>query len=236
MPASRSASGGAKPLYFVIGGVALVVIGLLGATFFLVVKTTQEVAHGRLSAPPVQAQAVAPAAPQPSAPAPAAPPPTTTAQATPPPAAQAAPDDDDDRSSNKHKGNKRKASRDSGGGGREEHASAPPPPPPPSGPVKASLSKDDIFGVVRENASRAAPCLKAARAKNEIPAGRHTFTLDWVIRPNGSVADAHLKGPPYAMNTSLPSCFAAVLTQWHFPASQSGAPISNFPFGPITLP
>lgn len=106
----------------------------------------------------------------------------------------------------------------------------------PTGAVKASLTKEDIWGVVVKNASKVTPCIKNARARNEIPAGRYTFILDWVIRPDGAVVEPQLKGPDAVMNTSLEGCFASALTQWHFPASQNGAPIANFPFGPVTIP
>jgi predicted Zn finger-like uncharacterized protein len=105
-----------------------------------------------------------------------------------------------------------------------------------AGPVKASLSKEDIWGVVRQSASRVAPCIKAARARNEFPAGKYTFILDWTIRPDGAVLDARLKGPAEVLATSLPGCFSAAMLQWRFPASQAGAPIANFPFGPVNVP
>jgi predicted Zn finger-like uncharacterized protein len=106
----------------------------------------------------------------------------------------------------------------------------------PSGPVKAALDKEDIWSVVRANAAKMAPCLKAARSRNEIAAGSYTFKLDWVITAAGTVAEPHLKGPDTVLAGSLPACFAAAMAQWRFPASQAGVPVHNFPFGPIKLP
>lgn len=108
--------------------------------------------------------------------------------------------------------------------------------PGPSAAVKASLGKEDIWGVVRQSASKVAPCIKNARSRNEIPAGKYTFVLDWTIRPDGAVVDAHLKGPPEVLSTSLAACFASAMVTWRFPASQAGAPIANFPFGPVNVP
>lgn len=106
----------------------------------------------------------------------------------------------------------------------------------PAAAVKASLGKEDIWGVVRQSASKVAPCIKNARSRNEIPAGKYTFVLDWTIRPDGAVVDAHLKGPPEVLSTSLAACFSSAMMTWHFPASQAGAPIANFPFGPVNVP
>jgi hypothetical protein len=80
-----------------------------------------------------------------------------------------------------------------------------------------------------------APCLKTARAKNEISPGKYTFVLDWTIRPNGSVGNARLKGPQNVLSSSLPRCFSAAMGRWRFPTSRDGAPISNFPFGPVNV-
>ena len=122
----------------------------------------------------------------------------------------------------------------SGSGSGGAAAAAPGPAEAPAG-AKASLSKDDIFSAVKQNAAKAAPCLQAARSKGEIQPGSYTFTLDWTILPNGSVSNATLKGPATVLNSSLPGCFASVIGSWKFPASQVGAPIRNFPFGPITI-
>ena len=88
---------------------------------------------------------------------------------------------------------------------------------------------------IKRNAGSVAPCLKDARAKNEIVPNSYTFVLDWVVRPDGSVMSPRLKGPPEVMGTSLPACFASVMRRWTFPASQKEAPITNFPFGPINI-
>ena len=106
---------------------------------------------------------------------------------------------------------------------------------PDNAEVKPSLNKDDIWVVVRENASRIAPCLQTARTRGEIAPGQYKFILDWTIRANGSVSDPVLKGPATMLSGSLPACFAAVLSTWRFPASHDGAPVTNFPFGPITV-
>lgn len=101
--------------------------------------------------------------------------------------------------------------------------------------AKESLTKQDVMSAVKRSAATVAPCLKDARANNEIQPGKVVFTLNWVIRPDGSVARPVMKGPANVLNTSLPSCFSTVMKRWRFPASQRELPISNFPFGPITI-
>ncbi len=102
-------------------------------------------------------------------------------------------------------------------------------------PAKASLTKEDVVNGVKKNLSIVAPCLKEARAKGEIEPGQYTFTLEWVIQPDGSVSKAALKGPPNVLSSSLPGCFAVSMKRWRFPASQKAMPIFNFPFGPVNI-
>ena len=241
---TRESEGGIKAVHIFGGLGAVVVLGMLGMMFMMLMKQNQAPppsAPQAMNTPPPAAQ------PHPTA----APPPPTTAPtapaATPPPAAatptpageKAGGDDEDDEKSGRHGKGKHKAKEQRGGGGGREPsgpAAAPPPAAPPAAAAKASLSKEDIWGVVRSNASRVGPCLKAARAKGEIQPSSYTFILNWTIRPDGGVQGAQLTGPPQVLGSSLPGCFASVLGTWHFPASVGGAPIKNFPFGPVNVP
>lgn len=230
VPSTRSHS---KPLYFILGGIGVVVLGLLAAMFMILLRP-QPVAVVAAAAP----QHVATA--QPVAPAAATPPPAAAA-ATPPPAeakaAAAADDDEGDEPEHKGKHKGKKKARPAGQeGGQVARATPVTPPPAAAEPAKASLTKDDIWNVVKVNAGKTMPCLKAARSRNEIVPGKYTFVIDWTIRPNGSVGDARLKGPANVMASSLPGCFSTVISQWRFPPSQAGAPITNFPFGPVNVP
>ncbi|MEM6732862.1 MAG: hypothetical protein AAF658_14990, partial [Myxococcota bacterium] len=62
----------------------------------------------------------------------------------------------------------------------------------------------------------------------------YRFILNWRIQPSGGVSNASLSGPSEVMKTSLPKCFARVMSSWKFAASKSGAPIKNFPL-PINV-
>lgn len=238
---ARDSEGGVKAVH-IFGGIgAVVVLGMLGLMFMMLMKQNQPApaAPVAMNTPQPQPQHPAGTQPgtQPSAPAPA-PPQATPQPANPAPANQGKDEEEDDE---KHPGRgkgKHKKMERAGGGGREPAgpAPAPAPPPPSAAPAKASLSKDDIWGVVRSNAARVGPCLKNARAKGEIPPNSYTFILNWTIRPDGGVQGAQLTGPPQVLGSSLPGCFASVLSNWHFPASVSGAPIKNFPFGPVNVP
>ncbi len=42
-------------------------------------------------------------------------------------------------------------------------------------------------------------------------------------------------GPAKVLGTSLPACFASKMRQWKFPKTQTGAPITNFPFPKFTI-
>lgn len=244
-------SGGGTGLKIAVGAMAVVVLGLGGFVAYMFV--------GRTETPPATAAltpAVPPVAPTPAAP-PAAPAPQAaaeegkgeaTAEAK-PEQPEAKPEKGAESSKTADKG---KASDKGTKAGRGEVADAgkktkggkTPKPDndpdslfdktPPAAEVKASLTKDDIVSGVKANGAKLGPCLQAARSKNEVPAGKYTFVVDWTIQPNGGVSGARLKGPAEVMNTSLPACFARVMGSWKFPASKSGAPISNFPL-PITL-
>ena len=89
---------------------------------------------------------------------------------------------------------------------------------------------------VKSQGRSVAPCIQRARAAGELTPGAITFKLNWTIRPDGGVANPQLTGPATVLNTSLPDCFAAQMRKWQFPPSQSGAPIANFPFGPVKVP
>ena len=230
IPEARKNENHMKPMYILVGVVCVVVVSAVGFMAWFMTRQNAAIAvqhapaAAPVAAPPPQQVAVAAPAPAPAptpTPAPAA---ATTAA----PAATAKTEEDGEEGRRKHMKAKHRA-----GMAREE---APTAAPVPSGPVKASLTKDDIWNVVKANAAKTMPCLRAARTRGEILPSKYTFIIDWTIRPDGGVSDAHLKGPPQVLATSLPQCFSGVLEQWHFPASQSGAPIKNFPFGPVNVP
>ena len=75
----------------------------------------------------------------------------------------------------------------------------------------------------------------AARTDGSLAAGTQTLILSWTIEPDGSVTAARMVGPTLLLQTSLPACVARSMRSWRFPASLQGAPVANFPFGPITI-
>jgi predicted Zn finger-like uncharacterized protein len=101
--------------------------------------------------------------------------------------------------------------------------------------VKEKLTKDDIWSVVKKQASSVSPCLQSAKSRGDLMPGQYKFILDWIIKPDGRVSQARLKGPVEYTETPLAACFVAAMSSWKFPASQGGAPIANFPFGPVTV-
>jgi hypothetical protein len=102
-------------------------------------------------------------------------------------------------------------------------------------PAAEKLSVQDIVAGVKANADSVMPCLQKARSAGEIPAGTYKLILSWNIRPNGTVDDGKVTDPASLMETSLPGCFARSMRKWTFPATASGAPVRNFPFGPFTV-
>jgi hypothetical protein len=98
-----------------------------------------------------------------------------------------------------------------------------------------TLSRSEIVQGVKRNSKLIAPCLKTARSNGQLLPGRYTFVLDWTIKPDGSVEKARLRGPANVLQTSLVACFEKAMKKWRFPASRHGAPISNFPFGPVNV-
>lgn len=97
------------------------------------------------------------------------------------------------------------------------------------------MSKGVIVAGVRSNGATVVSCIKAAVRSGELRAGVHNFTLDWTIRPDGSIADPALVGPARVLHGTLPLCFAREMASWQFPPSGRTTPVRNFPFGPITL-
>jgi len=110
-----------------------------------------------------------------------------------------------------------------------------PPPENEVGPVQPRLSVEDIVAGVKKNAKSVIGCLRAARKREEIVPGKYKMVLNWDIRPDGQVENPRVSGPAFILKTSLPDCFAIAMEWWTFPRSRSGAPIKNFPFGPITV-
>ena len=210
--------GGLKAIHVVLGGVIVAVL-VIGAVAGLVLW------QGRPALAP-------PEAPQQAA--------QQTAKAPPPPAphataaTEAAPGEPEAEKASEEPATQKTTRRTT----RPPKASKPKPKPRVAAaepPAKASLTKDDIVSTVKQNAAKVAPCLKTARSRNEIVPGSYKFVIDWTIRPNGSVTNARLTGPSNVLGTSLKGCFEGVIRAWRFPASQNGAPITNFPFGPITV-
>lgn len=105
----------------------------------------------------------------------------------------------------------------------------------PTGSVKDKLSISDIVEGVKRNATKVMPCLRAARDQGELDSGEHKLRLAWDIRPDGTVGSPRLTGPSYVLGTSLPGCFSRGMRSWRFPPSQKGAPVKNFPFGPLRV-
>lgn len=101
--------------------------------------------------------------------------------------------------------------------------------------LPAKRTREDIFSGIKSNAASVAPCVENAQRNNELAPGQYKFILDWTIRPNGTVVNAVLKGPPNVLSGTLPACFASVMSSWRFAPSQEETPIKNFPFGPVNV-
>ena len=91
------------------------------------------------------------------------------------------------------------------------------------------LSSDEILATVKENAASFAPCIRAARSKNQIAPGKIRLVLAWDIERSGAVREPRLTGPAQALDTSLPGCLAAKMRGWVFRASSDTSTIRNFP-------
>jgi hypothetical protein len=92
-----------------------------------------------------------------------------------------------------------------------------------------------VIAGVKQGSGTLGPCLRTAQAKREIVPGKHTLILQWKIEPNGTVTDPRLVGPANLMGTSLPACFSNAMRKWQFPATPKGAPVRNYPLGPISV-
>ena len=98
------------------------------------------------------------------------------------------------------------------------------------------LSMNDILCGVKKNADSILPCFEDAKSQGELAPGKYKFILRWDIKPDGSAETAGLMGPNEFLNTPLSECIATTInSQWLFRASNEGAPIKNFPFGPINV-
>lgn len=104
----------------------------------------------------------------------------------------------------------------------------PRPKPKPKPAAGTRLSKADILTGIKSNARNLMPCLKSARAKGEVTAGRIKFVLNWTIEADGGVSRPKLKGPSRVLGTSLPKCFTSQMRAWKFPASSRSSNIKNF--------
>jgi hypothetical protein len=109
-----------------------------------------------------------------------------------------------------------------------------PEPLPPPEPKPKRLTKRDILQGIKRNASNLLPCLRTARAKDEVTTGRIRLVLDWVIEADGTVSRPKLKGPARLLRTSLPPCLTAQMRTWTFPEAGRSSKVRNFGL-PINL-
>ena len=65
--------------------------------------------------------------------------------------------------------------------------------------------------------------------------GTYKLLISWTVLPDGSVVDAKLVGPSQLLEPGLSFCMEAAMRTWRFPPSGTGAPVSNFPLGPLTV-
>lgn len=232
-------SGGLRAVHVAIGGMAFLMVAVVAVGALVVLRTPGGLAALVGPAAPVAATTVAPAAAPHAGAQVAAAPAGTPA----PPAASAGTDED------RKAGRKRaapavtpakaapapaKAAGRRGGENIDDVFDAPAAPKGP--PVKAKLTVQDIVETVKTQGRNVSPCIQRARSSGEIVAGPYTFKLNWTIRPDGSVTNPQLTGPANVLNTSLPDCFVSQMRKWDFPPSQAGAPVANFPFGPVRVP
>jgi hypothetical protein len=116
-----------------------------------------------------------------------------------------------------------------------DRAAKPRRPSTPSRPAESAahggseLSADEILAAVKENAASLVPCVRAARAKNELAPGKIKLILAWNIDRSGAVRDPQLVGPPSVLGGSLPGCFAVRMRGWVFRASSDTSTVRNFP-------
>ncbi len=102
--------------------------------------------------------------------------------------------------------------------------------------IAERLTTEDVVAGVRQNGSSISPCVLDAINDGELERGEsYTLVLDWTVNPDGSVARPRMKGPADLMETSLPDCVAGKMRRWRFKSSSEAVPVSNFPFGPITV-
>jgi len=107
----------------------------------------------------------------------------------------------------------------------------------PGGVTPASkpgeLSRDAVSSGVKTNAHLLTPCLGAARRRNELVPGDYTFTLDWMIQPDGSTRDPRVSSRDAGVPASLTACIATAMLDWRFATSSGVTPVTSFPLGPI---
>ena len=103
--------------------------------------------------------------------------------------------------------------------------------------ISSELTPDDIKAGVEANMNNLDTCISAAAVADSFPIAKPFILMaDWTIKPDGSVVDGALKGPLYALSTSMPACFAVKMKAWKFRASPSGAPVRGYPLGPYRIP
>jgi hypothetical protein len=103
------------------------------------------------------------------------------------------------------------------------------------GAAMEKLSVEDIVATVKTNAGKLAPCMESARNRGELTPGSYKLLLDWTVRPNGGVGEVALVGPSQLVGSTLALCVTGSIRGWQFPASASGAPVKNYPIGPIVV-
>jgi len=236
VPARRptSSSGGIKPIHLLVGGMFMLIIVLLvGVVVFMLRpgfigpqprQPDRTYADGRNPTP----NSAQPAVPSGPAAVPAVPTPTQPVAGENPRPTKAGrhPKNQPGEAGEAPKPGKPKEDLDDLFAGGKK---------PPAAEKKASLTKEDIIGVVKKQAGSLGKCIVTAKNSGDLTPGPIKFLLDWTINPDGSVSNPRLKGPPNVLSTSLPQCFAQAMGRWEFPASTGGAPIANFPL-PTTIP
>lgn len=229
-PLPAPASSGIKPVHLLLGvvlvAVLVIVAVVLGA---LVMRDRPQLVASHEAAPPqAQAKAAPVAAPEASAAAPAEAKPAEAPAETKPAQTQAEP----------------KPQAEAPKPAAPKPAAHTPPPPRPApkpeprreaSPGKEKLALEDILAGVKKGQGAVRPCLERAQRGRELLPGSYRIILDWMIRPDGSVTGAKVKGPASVLSSSLPACFELQMRKWKFPPSAKGAPVRNFPFGPVTI-
>lgn len=97
------------------------------------------------------------------------------------------------------------------------------------------ITKKQVNEAARAQAPSLEKCVRAAIKDRELAPGRYEFIASWTIRANGSVGKPRLVSPERVKGTSLPRCFAGVMSGWTFPAPGTKVNVSRFRVGGVTV-